>query len=161
MKTAFLFLLLAASALAQELTSVQPTFEDVTTALGLKSYCWDVTSPEPIYARLIAHSSQGDEVVALKEAKTSFQVRIFAFAPANGSSGIHHVTYTLKTEKGGGETLYDYSLNGCDITEITTVGKPNIKVTFKGAISTGNQVTLSITLETSKEPFPARAPGKQ
>ena len=158
MKTAFLALLLATSALAQQATFVQPSLEEVTAALGVKPYCWDITSAEPVYARLVARTSRGVQIVALTHATTFVRVRIFTFASASSESQLQRVTYSLEGAKGERSQRVDTSLASCDIKHFSSTTEPNVSMTLGGEDPSGKAVTLSITLEMRKDPFPAQAP---
>ena len=128
----------------------------MTAALGVKPYCWDVTPAEPVYARLVVRTSRGVQIAALKNATTSFRVRIFIFGTSE--SLIQRVTYWLESTKGERSQGFDASLAGCDISKLSTTAEPNISVTIGGANPSGKAVTLSLTLEMRKDPFPAQAP---
>ena len=154
MKIAFIAFLTTTSALAQQIAIVQPTVQELAGALGVRPYCWDVTLPEARFARLVAVLDGSQQFSPLSQSAASLQVRVFVFTdPAAGH--IQRISYRLQGASSESIQGFEQSLAGCAITSIGATTEPNLKFTVLAQGASRKEVSLSVTLETSREPFPA------
>ena len=159
MKAAFFLLLFTVSSLiAQDATFVQPTAEELASVLGIKPFCWDIASAEPCYARLVARAGDAEQTLSLKGATNPIRVRIFVITDS-GTGKISHVTYSLEGAKGERSQGLNWALSVFEIKSLTGATEPAISVTVEGQSRVQKPVTLSLKVETSKDPFPP-APAK-